>query len=147
MSVLDLSIMASFLVTTSGKWFAFICKVPFSLLGRPCCFPGALTLCTVLVLKTITCQSPFSIRDKVLFQTEKIIRKLTGIPVGTIVFVMRKLCIIEVRELGLGSGEMLNFCLKGWTQMPIIALLEAHFSSSCPNMPITAFLMSCCNAY
>lgn len=43
------------------------------------------------------------IKDKVLFQTEKIIRKLTGIPLGTIVFVMRKLYIIEVKGLGLGS--------------------------------------------
>lgn len=45
----------------------------------------------------------FLIKDKVLFQTEKIIRNLTGIPLGTIVFVMRKLYIIEVRGLGLES--------------------------------------------
>ena len=43
------------------------------------------------------------IKDKVLFQTEKIIRKLTGIPLGTVMFVMRKLYIIEVKGLGLGS--------------------------------------------
>lgn len=55
------------------------------------------------MLKTITQQTPFLIKDKVLFQTEKIIKKLTGIPLGTIVFVMRKLYIIEVKGLGLGN--------------------------------------------
>lgn len=75
--------------------------LPFFL--RPCCFPGALTFRTVLGLTTIPRQTPFLIKDKVLLQTEKIIRKLTGIPLGMIVFVMRKLYIIEVRELGLGS--------------------------------------------
>lgn len=49
------------------------------------------------------------IKDKVLFQTEKIIRKPTGIPLGTIVFVMRKLNISEAKGLGLGSLEMLFF--------------------------------------
>jgi hypothetical protein len=58
---------------------------------------------------------------------------------------MRKLYIIEVKGLGLGSQKMLNFFLKGETQMPITALLEAWCSFSCPDMPISAFLMSCCN--
>lgn len=95
------------------------------------------------MLKTNTWQTPFPIKDTVFFQTEKIIRKLTGIPLGTMVFVMRKLYIIEVKGLGLGSGEMLSVCLKGWSLMPITAPLEAHFSFSCPNMPISAFLISC----
>lgn len=41
---------------------------------------------------------------------EKIIRKLTGIPLGAIVFVMRKLYIIEVKGLAWGAerGSVLS---------------------------------------
>lgn len=49
------------------------------------------------------------IKGKVLFQTEEVIRKPTGIPLGTIVFVMRKLNNSEAKGLGLGSLEMLFF--------------------------------------
>lgn len=82
----------------------FFSKMLFSfseaLLLLPLC---SHSLYCVLMLKTISRQNLFLIKDKVLFQTEKIIRKLTGIPLGTVMFVMRKLYITEVKGLALGS--------------------------------------------
>lgn len=76
-----------------------------------CCFvPCVVLLYTVvLMLKKTTQQTYSSFNDEVLFQIEKIIITLTIIPSGTIVFVMRKLHINEVKGLGVGAWKYLVF--------------------------------------
>ena len=103
-----------------------------ALLSLPLCSPS---LCCILMLKTITWQKSFFflIKNKVLFQTEKIIRKLTGIPLSTIVCVMRKLYIIEVKGLGLGSWKMLKFLSQGLKPDACHISTESWLFLSCPN--------------